>query len=52
MRLNGSENRGPQGMKVRDWSKRDEVDGSKVCVDDQRGMKIEGTKQHNFYDLK
>ena len=37
----------PQGMKVRSWSKRDEMDGPKKCDDGQRGMKVGGPKRHS-----
>ena len=37
----------PQGMKVRSWSKRDEVDGPKECFGGQREMKVDGPKRHS-----
>ena len=37
----------PQGMKVRSWSKRDEVDGPKECVGGQRGPRVDGPKRHS-----
>ena len=37
----------PQGMKVRSWSKRDEVDGPKECFGGQREMKVDVPKRHS-----